>query len=62
MSNLLLNPLFLVYLMPFNLARPIVPRSVLLNRLDALLLVLKSCTGRLCTNPWETLHPIGDVH
>lgn len=29
------------------------------SRLDALLLVLKSCKGVECTLPWETLHPGG---
>ncbi|KAH8678465.1 arylsulfatase precursor [Xylariales sp. PMI_506] len=31
-------------------------------RVDALLLTLKTCKGRVCTHPWETLHPQGDVH
>ncbi|PYH98424.1 Arylsulphatase [Aspergillus ellipticus CBS 707.79] len=31
------------------------------SRLDALLMVLKSCTGVTCVRPWETLHPAGDV-
>ncbi|KAK5168216.1 uncharacterized protein LTR77_006785 [Saxophila tyrrhenica] len=30
-------------------------------RLDALLLVLKTCSGRQCTHPWETLFPRGEV-
>ena len=30
-------------------------------RLDALLLVLKSCKGSSCTRPWNVLHPKGDV-
>ncbi|EJT70274.1 hypothetical protein GGTG_12447 [Gaeumannomyces tritici R3-111a-1] len=30
-------------------------------RLDALLLVLKSCKGKTCVRPWEALHPAGDV-
>lgn len=34
----------------------------LLPRLDALLMVLKTCTGRICTHPWETLHPLKDVN
>ena len=33
----------------------------LINRLDALLMVLKTCRGRQCTHPWETLFPHGDV-
>jgi hypothetical protein len=31
-------------------------------RLDALLLVLKTCKGKSCTSPWATLHPGGNVH
>jgi len=33
----------------------------LISRLDALLVVLKTCKGRPCTHPWEALHPAGDV-
>ncbi|KAK5087295.1 hypothetical protein LTR70_007238 [Exophiala xenobiotica] len=33
----------------------------LIHRLDALLMVLKTCKGRQCTHPWEQLHPTGDV-
>jgi arylsulfatase len=29
----------------------------LISRLDALLLVLKSCKGSECTLPWQVLHP-----
>ncbi|KAH9820938.1 putative sulfatase family protein [Teratosphaeria destructans] len=32
------------------------------SRLDTLLQVLRTCTGRSCTHPWEVLHPSGDVH
>ncbi|GLA28566.1 Arylsulphatase [Aspergillus phoenicis ATCC 13157] len=32
------------------------------TRLDALLMVLKSCKGDTCIQPWRTLHPYGDVH
>ena len=28
-----------------------------ISRLDALLLVLKSCKGSQCTMPWQVLHP-----
>lgn len=28
-----------------------------INRLDALLLVLKSCQGATCIDPWAVLHP-----
>ena len=37
---------------------PILP---LTTRLDALLLTLKRCKGRVCTRPWEKLHPEGNV-
>lgn len=30
-------------------------------RLDALLMVLKSCKGDTCRKPWSVLHPDGDV-
>jgi N-acetylglucosamine-6-sulfatase len=33
----------------------------LASRLDALLLTLKRCKGRVCIKPWETLHPHCDV-
>jgi N-acetylglucosamine-6-sulfatase len=35
--------------------------GTLLNRLDALLLVQKSCAGDDCRQPWEALHTAGDV-
>lgn len=35
--------------------------GTLISRLDALLLVLKTCKARECTHPWEVLHPEGDV-
>ncbi|KFY67158.1 hypothetical protein V496_01732 [Pseudogymnoascus sp. VKM F-4515 (FW-2607)] len=38
------------------------PVSKVVARLDTLLFVLKSCKGQVCVNPWETLHPEGDVH
>ncbi|KAK5995678.1 Arylsulfatase [Cladobotryum mycophilum] len=31
------------------------------NRLDALMMVLKSCKEKSCADPWGTLHPGGDV-
>lgn len=31
------------------------------HRLDALLAVLKSCSGETCRHPWKVLHPSGDV-
>ena len=34
----------------------------MISRLDALLLVLKSCKGSSCVKPWHVLHPKGDVN
>ncbi|GMG47862.1 unnamed protein product [Aspergillus oryzae var. brunneus] len=36
--------------------------SRVITRLDALLLVLKSCKGTSCIEPWSVLHPGGSVH
>ncbi|UPL03531.1 hypothetical protein LCI18_014465 [Fusarium solani-melongenae] len=33
----------------------------IIPRLDALMMVLKSCKGRTCVEPWRELHPSGDV-
>lgn len=33
----------------------------MIDRLDSLMLVLKSCKGETCIKPWETLHPEGGV-
>lgn len=41
------------------LGRPI-PHVV--HRLDALLMVLKSCKGDSCRQPWRTIHPFGNVY
>lgn len=38
-----------------------VPVDQLVNRLDALLMVLKSCKEDECTHPWKQLHPDGRV-
>lgn len=35
--------------------------SKVVSRLDALLFVLKSCTGKTCQEPWKQLHPAGNV-
>lgn len=35
--------------------------DLVINRLDALMMVLKSCQGRTCVEPWKVLHPQGDV-
>jgi hypothetical protein len=32
----------------------------LVNRLDALLVVLKSCRAETCRDPWRVLHPYDD--
>lgn len=37
------------------------PVSRIISRLDALLLVLKSCKAAACVKPWEVLHPSGNV-
>ena len=37
------------------------PISKVLPRLDALLMVTKSCKGYTCTHPWSVIHPNGDV-
>ncbi|CAH0047784.1 unnamed protein product [Clonostachys solani] len=37
------------------------PLEKLIPRLDALLLVLKSCKGATCSQPWRSLHPHGNV-
>lgn len=37
------------------------PLSQMVSRLDALMMVLKSCKGRVCVEPWHELHPKGDV-
>lgn len=33
----------------------------MMQRLDALLLLLKDCKGRQCTHPWESYFPAGEV-
>ncbi|KAH0843107.1 hypothetical protein FOPE_08396 [Fonsecaea pedrosoi] len=38
------------------------PLSQVHPRLDALLMVLKSCKGIECTHPWKILHPDGNVN
>lgn len=35
--------------------------GLVVNRLDALMMVLKSCKGGHCIEPWKVLHPQGDV-
>ncbi|KAJ5711716.1 hypothetical protein N7488_005872 [Penicillium malachiteum] len=37
------------------------PLEEVVNRLDALLMVLKTCKTHSCVKPWERLHPKGDV-
>ncbi|KAI3393250.1 hypothetical protein diail_4539 [Diaporthe ilicicola] len=36
--------------------------SLVISRLDALMMVLKSCKGDTCIKPWRVLHPREDVH
>ncbi|KAH7313784.1 alkaline-phosphatase-like protein [Stachybotrys elegans] len=35
--------------------------TLLTNRLDALMMVLKSCKEESCISPWQSLHPDGNV-
>ncbi|KAI4601673.1 hypothetical protein KJ359_011804 [Pestalotiopsis sp. 9143b] len=37
------------------------PMSEILSRLNALVMVLKTCKDQACTRPWEVLHPDGSV-
>lgn len=37
------------------------PLRKVVARLDALMMVLKSCVGTECTHPWLQLHPDGNV-
>lgn len=37
------------------------PLARLITRLDALLLILKSCQGQSCVEPWRSFHAAGDV-
>jgi arylsulfatase A-like enzyme len=37
------------------------PMDKVVQRLDALLMVQKSCKGKTCRKPWESLHPDGQV-
>lgn len=43
----------------FKIAGRAIPQII--NRLDALMLVLKSCEGDACRYPWHQLHPAGKV-
>ncbi|KAF4629061.1 hypothetical protein G7Y89_g9088 [Cudoniella acicularis] len=49
--------------LPQSFSTKILGRSIseIITRLDALLLVLKSCKGVTCTHPWKVLHPRGDI-
>ncbi|CZT44584.1 probable arylsulfatase [Rhynchosporium secalis] len=38
------------------------PLFKVLPRLDALLMVTKSCKASTCIDPWSVIHPEGDVH
>jgi hypothetical protein len=37
------------------------PLAQVFSRLNALIMVLKTCKGWACTHPYESLHPKGDV-
>ena len=52
---------------PFTNAPPTLsiasrPQKPVQDRLDALLLVLKSCAGSTCHRPWSVFHPQGNVN
>jgi hypothetical protein len=36
-------------------------KEAVMKRLDALMLVAKTCKGKSCRKPWEELHPDGSV-
>jgi len=38
-----------------------IPVSKVIPRLDALLMVTKSCKGKTCVHPWSVIHPAGNV-
>lgn len=38
------------------------PLERVVDRLDALMMVLKSCKQQSCTHPWESLHPSDNVN
>ncbi|KAG5763455.1 hypothetical protein H9Q72_008445 [Fusarium xylarioides] len=38
------------------------PLVSIVSRLDALMMVMKSCKGETCIKPWKVLHPDGDVN
>jgi N-acetylglucosamine-6-sulfatase len=38
-----------------------IPVSKVIPRLDALLMVTKSCKGHTCVDPWSIIHPAGNV-
>jgi N-acetylglucosamine-6-sulfatase len=35
--------------------------SNVVDRLDALMMVLKSCKGKTCVDPWKEIHPAGNI-
>ena len=44
-----------------SLAAERVTLGQVIQRLDALLLLLKDCRGRQCTHPWDSYFPSGQV-
>ncbi|KAK7414585.1 hypothetical protein QQZ08_012526 [Neonectria magnoliae] len=46
---------------PENVAILETSAARVIDRLDSLMLVLKSCRGKTCVEPWKILHPQGDV-
>lgn len=37
------------------------PFSQIIDRLDAMMMVLKSCKAESCLKPWSVLHPVGNI-
>lgn len=54
-----LDPVHSLSQIHYNLLRR--PFKHVISRLDALLMVTKSCKGRECHQPWSVLHPDGSV-
>ena len=55
----LFSPITSLDLNPLTIANR--PLSQVVARLDALMMVVKSCKGYVCTHPWSYLHPTGAV-
>jgi N-acetylglucosamine-6-sulfatase len=58
MSNLFIDP---SSALPSNGSVNGYPITKIVQRLDALMMVLKTCKQSSCTNPWGVIHPTGNV-